>query len=55
MINAGWDVQRFSANGAVRPLQRSKRNQTVFTNGKPRNSDEWGTTNTAIGGEQSEE
>jgi len=54
-INADWAVQRFSANGAVRPLERSKLEQTCFTNGKSGNSKEWRTTDTAIGGEKSEE
>jgi hypothetical protein len=49
------EVQGFSANGAVRPLQRSKREQTCLTNGKSGNSKEWRTTDTAIGGEKSEE
>jgi len=54
-INADWAVQRFSANGAVRPLQRSKREQTCFTNGKSGNSKEWRTTDSTIGREKSEE
>jgi len=36
--NVGWEIQGFSANGAVRSLKRSKPNQTRFTNGKPGNS-----------------
>jgi len=54
-INADGAVQRFSANGAVRPLQRSQREQTCFTNGKTGNSKEWRTTDTTIGREKSEE
>src|SRR6266853_4096132 len=54
-IHVSRYVQSLSANGAVRSLQRPQRDQTGFTNGEPGNFDEWGTTNTAIGGEQSEE
>jgi hypothetical protein len=54
-IDAGWAVPRFSANGAVRPFQRSKSDQTGFTNGKPGNSEQWETTDTAIGGKKREE
>ena len=54
-INVSWQVQGFPANGAVRSLQGPQRDQTASTNGEPGNFDEGGTTNTAIGGEQSEE
>ena len=54
-INVGWETQGFSANGAVRPLQRSKRDQASLTNGKPGNSNQRGTTDTAIGGKKREE
>src|SRR4029077_11239336 len=54
-INVSRNVHGFSANRAVRPLQGPQGDQTGFTDGKPGNSDEWGTTNTAIGGKQSEE
>src|SRR5260370_35739163 len=54
-INVGWEIQGFSANGAVRPLQRSKRKQTALTNGKPGNSNQRGTTDTAIGGKKTAE
>jgi hypothetical protein len=54
-INAGWEVHGFSANGAVRSLQRSKRGQTGFTNGKPGNSEQRETTDTAIGRKKREE
>ncbi len=54
-INVGWEIQTFSANGAVRPLQRSKRKQTTLTYGKPGNSNQRGTTDTAIGGKKREE
>jgi hypothetical protein len=49
------NVQGFSANAAIRSLKRSKRNQAVFTNRKPGNFDERGTTDTAIGGKNGEE
>ena len=49
------EVQSLSANRAVRPLERSKREQTCFTNRKTGNSKEWRTTDTAIGGEKREE
>src|SRR5208337_4139037 len=54
-IHIGRDMQGLSANLAVRPLQRSQREQTVFTNWKPGNSKERGTTDTAIGRKESEE
>src|SRR5713101_882736 len=54
-MNVGWEIQGFSANGAVRPLKRSKPTQTSFTNGKPGNSNQRGTTDTAIGGKKREE
>jgi hypothetical protein len=54
-LNADWEVQGFSANRAVRPLQRSQRDQTGFTNRKSGNSDQWETTDTAIGGKKREE
>jgi len=54
-IKISRNVQGFTAKRAVRPLQGRQRDQTGFTNGRSGNFDEWGTTNTAIGGEQSEE
>jgi hypothetical protein len=36
--NAGWDVPRFSAHGAVRPRQRSKRKQARFRHAKSGNA-----------------
>jgi hypothetical protein len=53
--DGAWDVQSFPANAAIRALQRSKRNQTGLTDRKPGNSDQRGTTDTAIGGKKSEE
>jgi hypothetical protein len=49
------DVQGFSAHAAIRPLEWAKREYTGLTNGKPGNSNQGGTTDTAISGEESEE
>jgi hypothetical protein len=44
-----------SADHAVLPVQRPQRAQTIFTNRKAGNSQEWGTADTAIGREKREE
>ncbi len=54
-IHGTRKVQDLTTDWAIRSLQRSDRHQTAFTNGEPRNSKKWGTTDTAIGREKSEE
>jgi hypothetical protein len=49
------EVQDLATDNAVRPGQRSKGEQARFTNGKAGNADQWGTADTAVGGEKSEE
>ncbi len=54
-IDPGRDTQGLSANHAVLPLQRPQRAQTTLANGKPGNSQKWGTADTAIGRKKREE
>ncbi len=54
-IDARRPVQRLTANRAVRTQERSECEQTGSTYGEARNSEQWGTTDTAIGGKESEE
>ncbi|MFY9660697.1 MAG: hypothetical protein WAJ97_08730, partial [Terriglobales bacterium] len=55
LLKVGGKMQVFSANGAVRPLERTQRGEARFANGEPGNSYKWGTTDTAVGGKKGEE
>ena len=44
--------ESFSANAAQTSGERTERFQTCFTNGKPRNANQRGVTDTAIGGKK---
>jgi hypothetical protein len=48
-IHKSGREQRFSANAATRPRERSHRFQAAFTNGEPGNPDQRGIADTAIG------
>jgi hypothetical protein len=54
-IHEGGRQQSFSADAAERPLKRTHRFQTSFTNWESGNPDQRGVANTAIGGKKRKE